>query len=1162
VLKLNQQINSDHLNSAFISKKATGTQIMLGGLNILGTLYAGNVTLSGTLDAGSNTIKTTGTINAGTFSGSHSGSGASLTSLNASNISSGTLTDARLSSNVVLLNKAQTFTANNTYSTSANLYFAGGTTYYINTSGSAKFNTLNVTGNVTFDGNDKLMFSANGIAAPTDTSAGTKIQLYSNKYQIGVDSATVWYDSYTYHKFFTNSNGATRTERFRVSTSGIDVYGTATITKDLEVQGEAKFGGANEFPDPLLSSRSTNGWTATRGAIEFDSTQKPSGINATGSMKTTASDADMYVMQDYSFEVKPEEWITFSAYAYSTTASKSGQLWIAWYKADGTSTTGWGSSTHTIGTSWGRYSVTTQAPADAASFKVRVDNDGGVGTIIYFAGFQVERGRAMTAFKPFGGSAAATFTDKGIMLGYDGEIHSAYNNTYIIKDHKNGNVTLSAAGKTGGAYSDLYLGYQNTNAVRLHANLVGSNGTTKIADTGGKLYYQGTDTDSRYVNSAGDTMTGKLTIDADTFPQLHLKGGPNNHASILMTEDDTNHGARVRYDGSANEFQIIGLNSSVDTVGLSMHRGVGINDLKYKGNTVWHAGNDGSGTGLDADVLDGMQPSTGTGGNTIVQRNSSGYIHATYFNSSRSNETSAAASYLYDTGDGYIRKKTLANARDEIVTASDILSKMKTVDGSGSGLDADFLDGNDSDYYDQRIYNSKSNYLGAGYISGGNEKPNWFGSGKLKLQMLSSSNLGKSGGSWNDVLWLSSYTGGDVKGSYALIFDKYNDDIGFARQDFDAVSWGTYRKIWHSANMGSGSGLDADKLDGLDSTSFLLTTGKAADSDKLDGLDSSSFLRSNATDSASGNLTFTGTFNVKSGAIYTSTNGRLSVNQTSNTEHPLQVKAAGSSQGVNITANADTDVVGYSIENSTGNANWHIARSGVAAADLIFYGGNAADVAALTIAQNERVRFTNDGKVGIGWSDPLYKLDVNGVVMTQDLHISHPEAHASRMSISYTNTHQFDGTAWGYLIKDTLNNKDRIYIQQTANALAQIAMNGYLAVGGVGMPNTSYRLDVYGSAQVRGDLNLTGANIGMGNDTSVIEFVDSTNQADPHGGVYYSAKDALHFKGDGGDMDKMVIRSGNVRADTSMYAGTRVGVNKFAMEYNSSDDSLDFVYYG
>jgi hypothetical protein len=55
---------------------------------------------------------TTGTItNATITGGTLSGNGAGLTTLNAANISSGALADARLSSNVALLNKAETFTS-------------------------------------------------------------------------------------------------------------------------------------------------------------------------------------------------------------------------------------------------------------------------------------------------------------------------------------------------------------------------------------------------------------------------------------------------------------------------------------------------------------------------------------------------------------------------------------------------------------------------------------------------------------------------------------------------------------------------------------------------------------------------------------------------------------------------------------------------------------------------------------------------------------------------------------------------------------------------------------------------------------------------------------------------------------------------------------------
>jgi hypothetical protein len=86
---------------------------------------------------------------------------------------------------------------------------------------------------------------------------------------------------------------------------------------------------------------------------------------------------------------------------------------------------------------------------------------------------------------------------------------------------------------------------------------------------------------------------------------------------------------------------------------------------------VIDSGNIGSQSVSNADTVDGFHASQTAGAaNTAVVRNSSGYIMNNWFNSNRGNETSAAASYIYDTGDGYMRKKTLANARTEIVTSS------------------------------------------------------------------------------------------------------------------------------------------------------------------------------------------------------------------------------------------------------------------------------------------------------------------------------------------------------------------------------------------------------------------------------------------------------------------------------------------------------------
>lgn len=96
-----------------------------------------------------------------------------------------------------------------------------------------------------------------------------------------------------------------------------------------------------------------------------------------------------------------------------------------------------------------------------------------------------------------------------------------------------------------------------------------------------------------------------------------------------------------------------------------------------------------------------------------------------------------------------------------------------------------------------------NNWLGADYVGGGNEKPNspYFGSGKLKLQMLNGSNLGIPSGVWQDVLWLSAYNKPDVKLSTAIISSKYNNEIGFTKQDYDSPNWGTYYKFWTSENF-------------------------------------------------------------------------------------------------------------------------------------------------------------------------------------------------------------------------------------------------------------------------------------------------------------------------------------------------------------------------
>jgi hypothetical protein len=137
----------------------------------------------------------------GTFSstGGLSGSGAGLTNLNATNITTGTLADARLSSNVALLNAPQTFTGNNNFTTTT--AFSGPASF---SGTSTAFNGNNVTfnnypvlftatplslatsGGVNLGGSPLVLGASEnliyGIASNASTGSLLKLQTYSGTY--------------------------------------------------------------------------------------------------------------------------------------------------------------------------------------------------------------------------------------------------------------------------------------------------------------------------------------------------------------------------------------------------------------------------------------------------------------------------------------------------------------------------------------------------------------------------------------------------------------------------------------------------------------------------------------------------------------------------------------------------------------------------------------------------------------------------------------------------------------------------------------------------------------------------------------------------------------------------------------------------------------------
>jgi len=149
----------------------------------------------------------------------------------------------------------------------------------------------------------------------------------------------------------------------------------------------------------------------------------------------------------------------------------------------------------------------------------------------------------------------------------------------------------------------------------------------------------------------GTTIGGFLATHYDNF-RLMLK----NLTNITLTGEVT---GTAKFDADGN---------------LSMATSLTAADVLAKIKTV-----DGSGSGLDADTVDGMNVVSGSPtASSIVARTSDGYIYANYYNSSRGEEGTAAASYIYDTGDGWMRKKSLANVRTEIMGVGSGTSFMRT----------------------------------------------------------------------------------------------------------------------------------------------------------------------------------------------------------------------------------------------------------------------------------------------------------------------------------------------------------------------------------------------------------------------------------------------------------------------------------------------------
>lgn len=269
--------------------------------------------------------------------------------------------------------------------------------------------------------------------------------------------------------------------------------------------------------------------------------------------------------------------------------------------------------------------------------------------------------------------------------------------------------------------------------------------------------------------------------------------------------------------------------------------------IPYNGSSIWHryryssswsswlqewnSGNDGSGSGLDADTVDGVQASsfvrsdandtiggdiTFNGGNNLFlnYNGSAGSPYIRFYTSGTANgywqATSSGNVYLWNdrSSTGLRISGNSASTMQMYYNGAYHTLWNAANDGSGSGLDADTVDGVQASGLMQLGTSSTSTTTQVFSISAGQpmlwrdtNATNATSCNIYSYWYAQSSTLGYIGygTSSNAYLYLSNASQGGI----------YLDSSSQTNTVINGYT------VWHAGNDGSGSGLDADTVDGL-----------------------------------------------------------------------------------------------------------------------------------------------------------------------------------------------------------------------------------------------------------------------------------------------------------------------------------------------------------
>ena len=355
---------------------------------------------------------------------------------------------------------------------------------------------------------------------------------------------------------------------------------------------------------------------------------------------------------------------------------------------------------------------------------------------------------------------------------------------------------------------------------------------------------------------AGGTMTGNLNAGGGINGLTISNGISGNNFNITgvnqLSINDPGEG--ISFGGGSNTVTLFAIDDSSDNI-MNFS---GAAELRVNNSKVWTQANDGSGSGLDADTIDSIQASqfirNDTGSVPIARfpttalygddslgafasstfavnpprmgffniNNSSaenpagfGYWQGLHFRHNNQGSTwgwQLAGTYNTSYSDLYFRQVASASR------GSWYKLWHTGNDGSGSGLDADLLDGQHGSYYqpaDTTIFKHRGSVNVTSASGGSNSNPFDDAHTETRVAEYGTRLISYTGAS---ATMLTINTGGSA--SVFQIGAHYNGNDFYMRTRTDSSNWQTWKKLWHAGNDGSGSGLDADTLDGQHASAF------------------------------------------------------------------------------------------------------------------------------------------------------------------------------------------------------------------------------------------------------------------------------------------------------------------------------------------------------